>query len=356
MRGPYTQFTAGNSGSRLIQENKRWYRTNIGQKVRTPLPYLLTRGSVTGGPVAGLFPHQLITGGSNVQGHPIAALTENRAGMPVDLTYTYNIAVRKWYDKARLTIQGGVDFAERGQTLRTMNSILRALRNPLKFFARATNGLKKENLRDTALKDIPGAYLAFHFGVEPLIKELYTLMEMLQKGRSKKRLVVANHKLRHFSSSNNAPGSGGYNTKSSYKAVVRISGVIEETNSNLADLDAIGLINPFDIAWELVPYSFVVDWFYPINVYLNTMFGIPGYSLTNAYRTDFVLATHSFAVNARYDPYFNQSYSSVSVKVDRTLLSLIYPSTQKTLNKWSTSITRALTSVALLFQILHRQR
>jgi hypothetical protein len=38
---------------------------------------------------------------------------------------------------------------------------------------------------------------------------------------------------------------------------------------------SLGLVNPLEIAWELVPYSFVVDWFLPIGSYISAWGVIP---------------------------------------------------------------------------------
>ncbi len=41
---------------------------------------------------------------------------------------------------------------------------------------------------------------------------------------------------------------------------------------NAADLPGLfGLLNPLEVAWELVPFSFVADWFLPIGNYLSTL-------------------------------------------------------------------------------------
>lgn len=46
----------------------------------------------------------------------------------------------------------------------------------------------------------------------------------------------------------------------------RIRAVIAEHPSAMQSL---GLLDPFTIAWELLPYSFVIDWFMPIGSYLE---------------------------------------------------------------------------------------
>jgi hypothetical protein len=37
----------------------------------------------------------------------------------------------------------------------------------------------------------------------------------------------------------------------------------------------LGLTDPLSVAWELIPYSFVVDWFVPIGTYLDNLNAIP---------------------------------------------------------------------------------
>lgn len=49
----------------------------------------------------------------------------------------------------------------------------------------------------------------------------------------------------------------------------------EVDHTNLANMDDWGLTNPLLLAWELLPYSFVVDWFLPVGAWLAQV----GYSL-----------------------------------------------------------------------------
>lgn len=44
-----------------------------------------------------------------------------------------------------------------------------------------------------------------------------------------------------------------------------------EWSSSLASLQQLGITNPVNLAWELVPYSFVIDWFVPIGDYLASL-------------------------------------------------------------------------------------
>lgn len=61
---------------------------------------------------------------------------------------------------------------------------------------------------------------------------------------------------------------------------------------NGADLPGrFGLLNPLEIAWELVPFSFVADWFLPIGGYLS--------SLDAPFRFEHLGGSHSIKVEAR---------------------------------------------------------
>lgn len=51
----------------------------------------------------------------------------------------------------------------------------------------------------------------------------------------------------------------------------------------------LGLVNPLEVAWEVIPFSFVVDWFFPIGDYLQQLgaWSDRSHKLVWCYRTDF---------------------------------------------------------------------
>lgn len=66
---------------------------------------------------------------------------------------------------------------------------------------------------------------------------------------------------------------------------VKISAAIAEVNQPLFQLDSLGFTNPALVAWQLVPFSFIVDWFANVSQYLQSWTGILGVKLTNVYTT-----------------------------------------------------------------------
>jgi hypothetical protein len=58
-------------------------------------------------------------------------------------------------------------------------------------------------------------------------------------------------------------------------------------NSKLSYLSQLGFTNPINLFWEILPYSFVVDWFIPIGPYLESLSAPHGVELVDGYRTKF---------------------------------------------------------------------
>jgi hypothetical protein len=52
-------------------------------------------------------------------------------------------------------------------------------------------------------------------------------------------------------------------------------------------LSQLGFTNPINLVWEILPYSFVVDWFIPIGPYLESMSAPHGLTFVRGYKTRF---------------------------------------------------------------------
>jgi hypothetical protein len=135
------------------------------------------------------------------------------------------------------------------------------------------------------------------------------------------------------------------------KQVVKIACNVRIDNPALATAQAVGLTNPALVAWELVPYSFVIDWFLPIGNWLTAIAPLVGITPQDVFRTVFSEETGETggASNSEYSLLFainpfTQKYewhtvtgtvqfspgSSLRVVVDRTEdnLSVSFPKPQ----------------------------
>lgn len=362
MKGPYyfrENYSSTNMHIPYLRvENKMWYRTNNGQKIRTPLPYDHSVSEAKSGAlfVLGYFPFQF---GTHAPVNLVAQAHTALNGMAsTDFAWLYNKAVAKWHDKARMRIQFGVDYAERKQLFDTLLPLLRAVRRPLRNLGDVMSRYGGKGGIKRALGDVPRGWLAYHFGVEPLQREIYELLERFLENRKKGELVSAQASTTRYAGRTSNAGDGSQIYQRHARIALRIAGVIKEDPGYeaLVQLDRYGLVNPASIGWELVPFSFVVDWFYPIGQWLDTLFGIPGYSFSNGYRS--LHATMSSQEGVAYtDKYMLGTGENPTVQVNsrwtgRVLLST-WPTTvrQSHLNPWSESQVRLKTALSLLAQL-----
>jgi hypothetical protein len=74
-----------------------------------------------------------------------------------------------------------------------------------------------------------------------------------------------------------------WNRVTTAKARFRLKSVTDK------HLSQIGVTNPLSLAWELVPYSFVIDWFIPVGDYLGSfdaLVGVDSLSYYTSYKLE----------------------------------------------------------------------
>lgn len=119
-------------------------------------------------------------------------------------------------------------------------------------------------------KDAASVYLMYVYGAIPFMKDIYGLMELLKERGAKTHLLYG-----HGTSSRQCEfrvGTylGGGSSVSiptgteTAKVRTRIWARIDPNCVGLRALNQVGLLNPLSVAWELVPFSFIIDWFAPV--------------------------------------------------------------------------------------------
>lgn len=118
-------------------------------------------------------------------------------------------------------------------------------------------------------QQIASRWLQYVYGVSPLISEVNKIISDIG-GSSKawrKYSTVASKTLK-FRSSSQPPITGvsfDYEINLAFKTSVIVDTSISIPKASVA----YGFSQPAAIAWELIPFSFVVDWFYPIGNWLS---------------------------------------------------------------------------------------
>lgn len=197
----------------------------------------------------------------------------------------------------------------------------------------------------SAAKDVSATWLEYHFGWEPLVKDIYASIEVLQNPYKPVRVVGRSRGKRTYS---NGVTWRGWRLDIPSTFGWRISADLSVSNPNLYRANQLGLVNPAAIAWELVPFSFVVDWFLPIGAFLNSYTAFMGLTVTNGQTTVFERSTLTY--NYQYNGYSRGYSKHEVVYCQRTMGLPDYSLRFKTIK--GLSVARGATAISLLIQQL----
>lgn len=132
-------------------------------------------------------------------------------------------------------------------------------------------------------KGFANQFLELHFGWEPLIKDIYSAVNILQDG-------VPPSKIRS-SSSGKASGvvvelnDSFSRIEREWSDIIgwRIGADVFVSNPNLFLANQLGLVNPALVAWDVIPYSFVLGWFVNVEQFLAQFTDFWGVTVVNPY-------------------------------------------------------------------------
>lgn len=175
------------------------------------------------------------------------------------------------------TFNLGVEAGQASQTIGLLSGNLRklggaalALRRGDFATAARQLGTRPKTTRLKA-KDVSGRWLELQYGWLPLLSssfEAAKAFEAISAGPRKKifRAVVKGDREVNLSSSAN------FSAKTSVLVGRRLQ---YEMYEELSVVRQLGLEDPLSVAWELTPWSFVIDWFIPFGTYLSNLNQIP---------------------------------------------------------------------------------
>lgn len=226
---------------------------------------------------------------------------------------------------------------------------------------RRGNFVKRSTLvldtRKTA-KSFANNWLEFSFGWLPTVSDIFNAVDIMQ--RPYPSVQISGQGMRKSASITRQPGGTPQNTwviNRDSECKVRISSLVTISNPNLFRANQLGLVNPLTVAYELVPFSFVLNWFVNVEEFLSQYTDFTGVNLLNPYRTAYnrCLKTESWIItNITAQPYGLVTYRSFTwenVSVTRSTGTPPGPSL-KVRPPWRVSPKRALNAVSLLLQQL----
>lgn len=263
--------------------------------------------------------------------------------------YFYNIYsnptfASHWTDSDELALQGKLVSKVRGHDFNLAVNVAQGRQlvdmvvNNLGKFRKAIRALKHGDFSTASRalgsspkisklnsKDISGRWLELQYGWLPVLSDTYEAakaFEVISKYRTSRIRVTRNK----FGTYNASQSTSSYDAIGKYWLGKQI---VYEMTEQLSAPRSLGLADPLSVIWEIIPYSFVIDWFLPIGSYLDNLSVIPtleGRFLTTAilkYRSE--VSTVKFSYPDFFPGKARYSISDLSRSVS-TSLTTVRPS------------------------------
>lgn len=220
---------------------------------------------------------------------------------------TRNAALVKTYSKIKAQdINLSITAAEIRKAMETVNGRLYLIARQVVNFKRLHKkaflkavATQRYNLPRELWCEIPRIWLELQYGWKPLMNDIVGAINAVARLSEEKPPLVyakASHKdtfLEQLPLNTGGWAIGGSNPSMSITWEERANCYLffKIATSKMVDAGVLGLTEPASVVWELLPYSFVVDWALPVGQWLN--------SLTAAYGLDFVGGGMSKKVRSR---------------------------------------------------------
>ena len=186
----------------------------------------------------------------------------------------------------RRDIDLGTAWAERGKTAQLLANLAEVSVDVLKAARKGRGrdildmfGLSHDGPRGTGFVD---AWLAYRYGVRPLVNDVTGAAKALARKKLEDWEIVVRGSAKRTSTRNtvllSVNRSFECQSQLSLKARVKIRCVPNPEARRFDTMWSLGLDNPIATAWELAPYSFVLDWAMPIGQWLQALNSVKYYT------------------------------------------------------------------------------
>lgn len=222
---------------------------------------------------------------------------------------------------------------------RDVISTFRSLRNG-RAFADFVRILQRPRSRHE--QSLANRWLEYQYGVRPLMQDIYgttdLLVKKLREGQFQ-RVSARVKAVKQFSVPQSNPAfSYSARQETTRRGIARY----KIQMAFLKSLAECGISNPALLAWELIPYSFVVDWMFPVGSFLSSLDALNGTSdlrVIYSIRKESWSTAHAYGGSANYEAV---TYQRLVPSNTLPLPRLAY--------KPSSSLTAVLNGLALLTQ------
>ena len=214
---------------------------------------------------------------------------------------------------------------------------------------------------DISPEQVHKTWLEYRYGWLPLLMDVKGSAELLAQhhlGRAEDFVVNATLRSENtLARQINPTGAGTWGSVAIAKGscTVRVKLRCRIDNTAVAAFQQMGLVNPALVAWELVPYSFVFDWFISVGDWLTAVTALQGLQLISAMTSSVLEADGSYTLwftsyeagGARHYGYPAGLKARKRI-YSRSPLSLSGLTVEPVVNEDPFNLKRVITSLALL--------
>lgn len=304
--------------------------------------------------------------------HPICPYTfYHNSVYPNDYSFTNllgsdasdvsDMAISKWYSSLNsLKLNTAEFFATRQQTVDLIATNVRRIGGMYSSLRRGRNPFNGSNCNGRHASKI---WLENVYGWQPLLSDIYSVMNDQISDPPPFRHKVAVYKsypavgetLKKVIPTPGLTLNTTWKIHPYYRTTIQAD--IKVKDPSVAFAQTMGLTNPMLLAWELLPYSFVVDWFLPIGPWLEAQQALLGLSVSNpaVTKTTFYYAEGA-TISSGISPYKMNGTGQSRLVERRKTRSLTLPSLPLPKLKNPVSVGHTLNAIALLGVQFGRQR
>ena len=176
-----------------------------------------------------------------------------------------------------------------GESRQTLSMIARTSITVIRAFLAVRKGRFGEAARLLGVRRVPNsrsaaeAWLSYQYGWAPLLSDIYDSSKLLKSGLTSgpQLFSVSSFWDESAELADKDPNFDNAVVTSSVKVGGKLWYRISD--QSLSNLNQLGLINPLEVAWALVPWSFVIDWFIPVGSMLEAWSARMGLTFHDGY-------------------------------------------------------------------------
>jgi len=194
-------------------------------------------------------------------------------------------------------------------------------------------------------------WLEFHFGWVPFVEDMFTAVKVLQGPKSSATYVFGSSTKIIDGYTQYYAGEYPY-AQMSGSVRVKMCCRVYVTNPNAYLVQQLGLANPAHVVWDAIPFSFVLDWFFTVGKFLESLDDFFGLTQLDPYTLTFYRGKDSAdGVYPRLG--YTQNSESILMLGDSSPISFRWNPYPR--SRIGSAVWKATTSLALLTQKLRHR-